>query len=202
MSLGLYPLLLAAFFLGAVPFGLIVARLCGGVDLRATGSGNIGATNVARTLGLKFGVLTLALDVAKGLAAVLAAQALFPQAGPATALAAALAGLAVFLGHLFSPFLGFKGGKGVATALGVYLGLAPLAVLPALAVFVAVVARWGFVSAGSMSGAVSVPVAACLLGYPPSAWGLALVMAALIVWRHRENLGRLIRREEKPWRRR
>jgi len=188
---------LGAFFLGAVPFGLILAKLRGGVDLRTQGSGNIGAANVTRTLGAKLGLLTLALDLGKGLVPVLAALALL---GPTRPIIVAGAGLAAILGHLYSPFLGFKGGKGVATALGVLLALTPLAVIPALIVFVAVTAKWGYVSAGSLSAALVAPAAAFLLGYAPAYWGLGLCIAALVFLRHRENLGRLVRGQEKKWR--
>ncbi|MBU2549405.1 MAG: glycerol-3-phosphate 1-O-acyltransferase PlsY [Proteobacteria bacterium] len=188
--------LLASFLLGAVPFGLIVARLGTGVDVRTTGSGNIGATNVARSAGLGPGILTLVLDAAKGLAPVLVAEAVCDGGG----LAPGLAGLAAFLGHLYSPFLGFKGGKGVATALGVLLGLTPWAVPPSLLIFVAIVARWGYVSAGSMAAALIAPLTAMLLGYSHVDWGLTVVIAGFIVLRHRENLGRLARGEENKWR--
>lgn len=188
---------MGAFFLGAVPFGLILAKLRGGVDLRTQGSGNIGAANVTRTLGAKLGLLTLALDLGKGLVPVLAALALL---GPTRPIIVAGAGLAAILGHLYSPFLGFKGGKGVATALGVLLALTPLAVIPALIVFVAVTAKWGYVSAGSLSAALVAPAAAFLLGYAPAYWGLGLCIAALVFLRHRENLGRLVRGQEKKWR--
>lgn len=191
----------AAFVLGSIPFGLIIARLSAGVDLRTTGSGNIGATNVARTLGAKLGGLTLILDVGKGLAPVLIAGAVFDQARSAGGLVPELAGLAAFLGHIHSPFLGFKGGKGVATALGVLLGLTPLAVIPGLLTFVAVAVWWGYVSAGSMSAALVATVAAYAFGYPPSACGLVLVVTVLIFVRHHENIGRLIRGEENRWRR-
>ena len=192
--------LLISFLLGAVPFGLVLSRYKAGVDLRTTGSGNIGATNVARTLGMKMGLLTLALDLAKGLAAVLAARLLFQSDQSLGALVPPLAGLAAFLGHIYSPFLKFKGGKGVATALGACLGLTPLAVPPALVVFLVVVAAWGYVSAGSLSAALTVPPAAWLLGYPWTCWGAAAVMVAVVFVRHRENIGRLLRGEENKWR--
>jgi glycerol-3-phosphate acyltransferase PlsY len=193
-------LLLISFLLGAVPFGLVLSRYKSGVDLRTMGSGNIGATNVARTLGLKMGLMTLALDLAKGLAAVLAARLLFETADTLGLLLPSLAGLAAFLGHIFSPFLKFKGGKGVATALGVCLGLTPWAVPPALAVFVIVVVAWGYVSAGSLSAAITVPPAAWLLGYPWYCWGTAALMVAVVFIRHRENIGRLLKGQENKWR--
>ncbi|MFH1134497.1 MAG: glycerol-3-phosphate 1-O-acyltransferase PlsY [Pseudomonadota bacterium] len=187
----------AAFFLGAVPFGLIIARLTAGIDIRTTGSGNIGATNVARTLGAKFGVATLVLDLGKGLAPVLAAQAWL--GGEGSGWVPAAAGLAAFFGHIHSPFLGFSGGKGVATALGVYLGLAPFAVVPALAVFLFSVMRWRYVSVGSMSAAVAAAVATWLLDAPGSTQAAAAVIAVFIILRHGENIGRLTRGEEKRW---
>lgn len=200
MDLKIIVFFIAAFLLGSLPFGLILARLSAGVDLRATGSGNIGATNVARTLGLTLGLITLLLDMAKGLAPVLIARFIFGNAETAAELVPGGAGLAAFLGHAFSPFLGFKGGKGVSTALGVLLGLTPLAVIPALVVFVAVVARWDYVSAGSLSAALAAPLSAYFIGYPSSSWALSLVLTALIFVRHHENIGRLIRGEETKWR--
>lgn len=188
-------LIICAFFLGAVPFGQVIARLHSGVDLKKTGSGNIGATNVARTLGVKLGVLTLVLDMGKGLASVLAAKCLFDTGGPA-----AVAGLAAMLGHVYSPFLKFKGGKGVATALGVYLGLIPMALIPATLVFALVVAKWGYISAGSLAGALVAPVSAAAMGYGPWAWGLTLAVAAVIFVRHRENIQRLLQGTEHKWR--
>ncbi len=207
MLLGAIILWGASFFLGAVPFGLVIANYYRGPDLRASGSGNIGATNVARTMGIKFGLFTLLLDVTKGLVPVLVAGALFKSASLAGGyewlgggVIPAGAGLAAFLGHIYSPFLGFKGGKGVATALGVCLGVIPLAILPALVVFVLVVAVWGYISAGSMSSALVLALSAYLMSYPPPACILALVMAVFIFLRHRENLIRLIRGEENKWR--
>lgn len=189
-----------SFLLGAVPFGLIIARTAAGMDLRSTGSGNIGATNVARSLGMKFGLATLALDAAKGLIPVLAAYALLSQETPLGRFAPPLWGLAAFLGHVFSPFLGFRGGKGVATALGVFLGLVPVAVAPALAVFILVTALTGYVSAGSLSATVTIPVSAFLLGEPPGVYGMAVLIALVIIIRHYENIRRLISGRENRWR--
>lgn len=197
--------LACSYLLGAIPFGLIVARLFHGVDLRRTGSGNIGATNVARTVGTRLGVFTLFLDMAKGLVPVWVARYFFGMmADPGVWLPAewipGAAGAAAFMGHCYSPFLSFRGGKGVSTALGAVLGLAPLAVLPAGLVFVMVVKRWGYVSAGSMSGAAVLPPTAFLLGYPPEAYLPFVLIAVVIFIRHRENIGRLWRGEEHPWR--
>jgi glycerol-3-phosphate acyltransferase PlsY len=186
--------ILGAFFLGAIPFGLIVARLFAGVDLRKTGSGNIGATNVARTLGPIAGLLTLALDLAKGLGPVLLTRTAFPD--PGLSLFPAVAGVTAILGHCYSPLLKFKGGKGVATALGVFLGLIPLTIGPAFAVFLLVVVRWKFISAGSLAASAAAPLFALALGYPPEAAGLAGLVTCIIFLRHRENIGRLWRGQE------
>jgi glycerol-3-phosphate acyltransferase PlsY len=196
MAIKILLFMIFAFFLGAVPFGQVIARLHSGVDLKKTGSGNIGATNVARTLGVKLGVMTLILDMGKGLAAVLLAKWIFETEGPA-----AVAGLAAMLGHVYSPFLRFKGGKGVATALGVYLGLIPLALIPAMLVFALVVAKWGFVSAGSLAGALVAPLSASAMGYGPWAWGLTMAVTVVIFIRHRENIQRLRQGTENKWRR-
>jgi glycerol-3-phosphate acyltransferase PlsY len=192
--------LLASYLLGAIPFGLILVRLRGGDDLRTVGSGNIGATNVARTAGTRLGAVTLLLDAAKGAVPVLAARFLFDQTELAAQFMPPAAGLAAFAGHIASPFLGFKGGKGVATALGVILASAPWVILPGLLVFLAVVRRWNFVSLGSMAAAASTPLSALLIGYPPLTALLALALALLIILRHRQNIQRLLQGTENPWR--
>ena len=194
-------LLVGSFLLGAVPFGLVVARFHSGMDLRLVGSGNIGATNVARSLGLGWGILTLVLDLAKGLLPVLAGRYLFSELENIRDLLPAAAGLCAVLGHVFSPLLKFKGGKGVATALGAFLGLMPLALLPGAVVFLLVVGLTGYVSAGSMLGSLTVPLAALLLGRPWAYVVLAALVAAVIIYRHRENIGRIRRGEENKWRR-
>ncbi|ABB33235.1 protein of unknown function DUF205 [Geobacter metallireducens RCH3] len=178
-------LLAGAYLLGSIPTGLLLAKAAG-VDIRTTGSGNIGATNVYRTLGRSVGIATLVGDCLKGLIPVLAAKYL-----GMTDLWIALAGLAAFLGHVYTVFLGFKGGKGVATALGVFLGLAPLAVLIALGIFVAVVATSRYISLGSITAAAAMPpVVAFLSGRPPLV-GVTVVIALLVIWKHRENIQRL-----------
>src|SRR5512137_739985 len=144
-------LILGAYLLGSIPTGLLLARAAG-VDIRTTGSGNIGATNVYRTLGRTVGILTLVGDCVKGLIPVLVARHL--EMGDAMI---AAAGAAAFLGHVYTVFLGFKGGKGVATALGVFLAVAPAAVGAALLVFVAVVWKWRYISLGSICAALVMP---------------------------------------------
>ena len=178
-------LLAGAYLLGSIPTGLLLAKAAG-VDIRATGSGNIGATNVYRTMGRSVGIATLVGDCLKGLIPILAAKYL-----GMTEIWVALAGLAAFLGHVYTVFLGFKGGKGVATALGVFLGLAPLAVLIVLGIFIAIVATTRYISLGSITAAAAMPpVVAFLDGRPPLV-GVTVVIALLVIWKHRENIQRL-----------
>jgi glycerol-3-phosphate acyltransferase PlsY len=180
--------LLAAYLLGAVPFGYLLVRTVTGRDVRASGSGNIGATNVLRTTGRLAGVATLLLDIAKGFAAVWLADRL-TGGSPAWMSAAALAAM---LGHAYPVFLRFRGGKAVATFVGAFLYLTPLAVAAVLVVFVGTVAWTRYISLGSIIGAITFPLAVWLILHPP----VAVVAAAaagggFIVWRHRGNIRRL-----------
>ena len=178
-----------AYLLGAVPFGILVARLFDRkVDLRLTGSGNIGATNVARTLGKGAGILTLLLDASKGAVAVLAAAAL---ASPGDHLLPAVAGGAVFLGHLFPVYLGFRGGKGVATALGVVLALSPASAAILFLLFAAVFAATRYVSLGSLVAAAGLTPAMVLLGSPRPYIALSAGIGVMVFWTHRENIRRM-----------
>jgi glycerol-3-phosphate acyltransferase PlsY len=178
----------AAYVVGAVPIGYLVARAFGVSDIRRHGSGNIGTTNVLRTLGRLPAVLTLLGDVAKGFAAVAVAGAL----GGGDPVVRAAATFVAVVGNCWSVFLGFRGGKGVATGFGAFLGLVPLATLPAALVWVAVTATFRFVSLGSLAAAVCVPAGALLLGYPPAFAVAAVAVGALIVVRHRDNIARLM----------
>jgi acyl phosphate:glycerol-3-phosphate acyltransferase len=178
-------LVIVAYLIGSIPTGLLLGKAFG-VDIRTTGSGNIGATNVYRTLGRKVGVMTLVGDCLKGLVPVLVAQQIgLPDLG------IALIGLAAFLGHVYTVFLGFKGGKGVATALGVFLGLSPLAVLLTLAIFVLVLFKWRYVSLGSIVAAAAMPVFVAAIDRRPSIVVVTLLVAVLVIWKHRENIKRL-----------
>jgi acyl phosphate:glycerol-3-phosphate acyltransferase len=178
-------LTIAAYLLGSIPTGLLLAKAFG-VDIRSTGSGNIGATNVYRTLGRSVGVMTLIGDCLKGLLPVLLAKYLHM---PDVWLAAV--GLAAFLGHVYTVFLGFKGGKGVATALGVFLGVSPLAVGGALIVFVAVVWWSRYISLGSILAAAVMPILVGLLDRRPPLVLMTVIVASLVVWKHKENIKRL-----------
>ena len=175
-----------AYLVGSIPTGLLLAKAFAGVDIREAGSGNIGATNVYRTLGRKVGLLTLVGDCLKGLIPVAAAYAL-----GFTTPWIALIGLAAFLGHVYTVFLGFKGGKGVATALGVFLAVSPLAVLGALVVFSLVLFKWRYVSLASISAAAVVPSLVALIDKRPEIVGMSIIIAAMVIWKHRENIKRL-----------
>jgi acyl phosphate:glycerol-3-phosphate acyltransferase len=176
-----------AYLVGAVPVGWLVARAFGGGDIRRQGSGNIGATNVLRTLGRLPAIVTLLGDIAKGYAAV-ALAARLADGAPAAVAAATVAAVA---GNCWSIFLGFRGGKGVATGLGALLHLAPWATLAALPVFVVVVATFRYVSLASLLAAACVPLGTLLLGYPRVSVLAALAVAAVVVGRHHANIARL-----------
>ena len=177
--------LVAAYLIGAIPVGVLVARLAGGVDIRRHGSGNIGATNVLRTLGPAAGVITLLGDIVKGYLATSAAGALGGEAWLGAGAAAAV------VGNCWPVFLGFRGGKGVATGLGAFLRAAPLAVLPAALVWIVVVALTRYVSLASILACVGFVMAAWALGAAPPVVGGAAVVALIIVWRHQQNIQRL-----------
>lgn len=187
----LNPLLVVfAYLLGSIPVGVILGKLKG-VDPRKTGSGNIGATNVMRAAGKKLGVVTLILDAAKGFLPVVLATVLGVHV-----YVIALVGLAAFLGHVFPIFLRFKGGKGVATALGVYLAVSPVTILGAFVVFVIVAAIWRYVSLASMIGAMAVPIGLYLIGAPWSFVAMAGLITLVVIIRHKDNITRLAKGTE------
>ncbi|MEK0082674.1 glycerol-3-phosphate 1-O-acyltransferase PlsY [Benzoatithermus flavus] len=189
---GWWPLALAlliGYVLGSIPFGLVLTRLTGAGDIRRIGSGNIGATNVLRTGRKGLALATLLLDAAKGGLPVALALA---WAGPE---AAAVAGAGAIVGHCFPVWLGFKGGKGVATAAGVVLVLTPLVLVLILVAFVAIVWATRWVSLGSITAAALAPIVAWLVGDPTAA-GLYVLIAAIVILKHRENIGRLLRGQE------
>ncbi len=182
------------FLLGSIPFSYLLARVYGGLDIRAVGSGNVGATNVARVAGWRLGVVALLLDAAKGAAAALAGCSF---AGPEQATAAgAIAGGAAILGHVFTPWLGFRGGKGVATGAGVFAVLAPMPLGIALAAFAAAVALSRMISLGSVSAAVMLPIAALVLRLPGPSVLLAFGAGMLILFTHRTNIARMLQKTE------
>lgn len=182
-----YLILLAAYLLGSIPFSYLIARLVGGVDVRKVGSGNVGATNVMRSAGKVAGILALVLDAAKGAAASVGAGRL----SPSSEFLPAAAAVAAVLGHMHPVWLSFRGGKGVATGVGAFSPLAPLATAGGLIAFVAAAWATRYVSMGSCVGAVVLASLTFATGAPrPVAW-CAAGTAALIVWKHRGNLGRI-----------
>jgi glycerol-3-phosphate acyltransferase PlsY len=193
LSLATLLLVLAGYLLGSVPFGMIFGWLFGGKNVRQHGSGNIGAANVSRVVGPVAGILTLVMDAAKGAVAVwLAARFTDHNAG-----AMILAGLAALLGHCFPVWLRFKGGKGVATALGVFIELSPTAALSAFVLFLLVVAFWRYVSLGSLVAAAAMPLLIYFLWAPGHAPPLVITLgtllaSAFIFYKHDANLQRLV----------
>lgn len=180
--------LVVAYLLGAIPFGFLVVRWTTGKDVRASGSGNIGATNVLRTTGKLPGILTLLLDIGKGYLAVWLAGYL-TSADP---LWTSLAAVGVMGGHAFPVFLGFRGGKAVASFVGAFLYLTPLPMLGVTIVFVTVVAATRYISAGSVLGALTFPFGVWMIEHPPAPVLLAAIVACVfMIYRHKSNIERI-----------
>jgi glycerol-3-phosphate acyltransferase PlsY len=194
MPIGIF-VALFGYLLGSVPTGLLLARFFSKVDPRKTGSGNIGATNIFRTAGKRLGILTLVGDVLKGMIPI----AIAIQLGISDLWLAAV-GLSTFLGHIFPIFLGFRGGKGVATALGVYLVISPIAVLMEFLLFAGLVWRWRYISLGSICCATTIPILIAFFRSDSQAYFiLSVIIAALILYRHQENIVRLLQGTENKW---
>ncbi|HEY6419483.1 MAG TPA: glycerol-3-phosphate 1-O-acyltransferase PlsY [Candidatus Binataceae bacterium] len=183
-------LLVAAYLIGSIPFGVIVGRMRG-FDPRAVGSGNIGMTNVARAGGASAAALTFAGDMLKG-----AIPVVFARAAGFSVPVVAWTAFAAFIGAIYSVFLKFRGGKGISAALGVWIAIAPLAVLFALAAFGIAFAVFRIMSVASLTAAIVMPPAVAMLGLPRPYLLLAIVITALVLLRHQENIRRLIRGEE------
>lgn len=183
---------LGGYAIGSLPLGYLAGRRFGGVDLRAVGSQNVGATNMYRVSGARLGVLVMLLDVAKGAGAVALASSWL-----ATPVDPVVAGVAAVAGHVYPVWLRGRGGKGVATACGAFALLAPLATVVAAAIFAVTVASTRVVSAASIAAAVSLPPLALFLRSDPIVAAGAAIAATLIVWRHRENMARLWRGTER-----
>lgn len=190
---------IAAYIFGSIPFGKLIARKVAHIDITQKGSGNIGATNVARELSVSWGILTLVLDMLKGFVPVILFACLAPQTGTGHEIGLSIVGLSALLGHQFSIFLRFRGGKGVGTALGIYLAISPLSCLVALLLFILIVYIWDFVSLASMLSAFAVPLLFALFGKTPPLVIGALIAAAIICIRHKENIQRLIKGDERKW---
>lgn len=189
--MGLFFLLIFAYLIGAIPTGIILTKITGGEDLRTVGSGNIGATNAYRTAGRKIGLVTLAGDTLKGLLPTLTALAFGIHGAELATI-----GLVALIGHCYSAYIGFKGGKGVATALGAFLVISPGSVLLALALFLVVLGQWRYISLASISAAAVIPYLVLLVEHSMMSFFVSFCMAALVIYRHRENIERLLAKKE------
>ncbi len=194
----LYPgLPIFAYLLGSIPWGLVLTRLFTSVDIRRQGSGNIGATNVSRVAGSTLGIITFTGDILKGTLPVFIAVSLGEAGERGSDPWLSAVALAAFLGHLYPVFTGFRaGGKGVATAAGCFIVLSPFACLVALGVFVLLVGVTRYVSVGSIGAAITLPLAVWFWTYSISLSGAAAVTGVLIIWRHSQNIKRLIQGTE------
>lgn len=188
MTISIILFAIASYLLGAVPTGLILARVFSYTDIRRAGSGNIGATNVTRLLGKKLGALTFLGDGLKGFMPVFIGAQIFTTSH----VPVCLFGLAAFLGHLFPLYLRFKGGKGVATAFGVFLYLSPVVILIEFLLFAGIVAVWRFVSLASLIVTAAMPVLLALFSFPFSVIILSIIMGLLIFIKHKPNIQRLV----------
>jgi len=194
MPVGLF-IALFGYLLGSVPTGFLLAKFFSKVDPRKMGSKNIGATNIFRTAGKGLGILTLVGDVLKGMIPIgIAIQLSISD------LWLAAVGLSTFLGHIFPIFLGFRGGKGVATALGVYVVISPIAVLMEFLLFAGLVWKWRYISLGSICCATTIPILIAFFRSDSQAYFiLSVIIAALILYRHQENIVRLLQGTENKW---
>ncbi|WP_303722546.1 glycerol-3-phosphate 1-O-acyltransferase PlsY [Malonomonas rubra] len=185
--MGFFFLLVLAYLIGAIPTGVILTKLTGEEDIRTIGSGNIGATNVYRTAGRKMGLLTLAGDCLKGILPLLIAL-IFGFHGTQLA----VVGLFALVGHCYPVYLGFKGGKGVATALGVMLIISPGSVLLVLSLFLVVLGKWRYISLASITCAGVIPYLVLALERSMMIFFVTFCIAALVIYRHKENIDRLL----------
>ena len=191
-----WPILIPLFtyLIGSVPFGSMIGRLTASVDITQLGSGNTGATNVAREIGIKWGLLTLFLDMIKGFLPVYIYISLYDPPKPWLSIAIPVS---LLLGHRFSPFLKFRGGKGVATALGIFLALSPVKVFILFPVFALIVYVTGYVSLGSMTAACMMPLILFFTGSDKDMLITAVCLAGIICVFHKDNITRLIKGEER-----
>jgi len=192
-------LLIGAYLLGSIPFGVLISKKVARLDITKAGSGNIGATNVAREVGLKWGVITLLADVLKGFIPVVLAHYLLGSSIEMNEALKGMIGLTALLGHQFPVYSRFRGGKGVATCLGVFLAISPISCLFSGVMFFILVALWRYISLGSILGALTMPIWLYLTGHSTFMILPSLVMSLLITFQHRGNIQRLIQGNERRW---
>lgn len=192
-------LVIGAYLLASIPFGLVIGRRTKGLDMTKVGSGNIGAANVAREVGLAWGIVTLLADTLKGFIPVATVACLLGPSPETEEVIKGLVGLAALLGHQFPVYNRLKGGKGVATCLGVFMAISPVSCLFSGTIFLAVVALWRYISLGSMAAALSMPGWLSIGGYSDVLIITSMAMSLLIVFKHRENIQRLVRGNERRW---
>jgi len=192
-------LLIGAYLLGSIPFGVLISQKVARLDITKAGSGNIGATNVAREVGLKWGVVTLLADVLKGFIPVLLARYLLGSSIEIDEALKGMVGLSVLLGHQFPVYNRFRGGKGVATCLGVFLAISPISCLFSGVIFLILVTLLRYISLGSILGVLTMPIWLYLMGHSTFMILPSLAMSLLITFQHRENIQRLIQGNERRW---
>ncbi|OED34150.1 acyl-phosphate glycerol 3-phosphate acyltransferase [PVC group bacterium (ex Bugula neritina AB1)] len=188
-----------SFILGSIPFGYIIGRLKN-IDIQTKGSGNIGATNIHRVLGYQYGLIVLFLDTLKGAVPCLLLAKVFHSSQLPLVTEQAICGSLAIIGHIWSPFLKFKGGKGVATSLGAFIVLSPLGVAFSFAIFLITVFFTRYISLGSILAAIGFPIWVYLLKSPKSIFIASIVIATITMLKHKKNIKRLLLKEENKWR--
>jgi len=195
-----FVLLIAAYLLGSIPFGLLASQKVLRLDITKAGSRNIGATNVAREVGLKWGIITLLADTLKGFIPVVFAHYLLGSSAEINEALKGMIGLAALLGHQFSVYNSFRGGKGVATCLGVFLAISPISCLFCGIIFFILVSLWRYISLGAIVVSLTMPICLYFMGHSTFIIILSLIISLLITFQHRENIQRLIQGNERRWR--
>lgn len=192
-------LLTAAYLLGSISFGLLISQKVRKLDITKVGSGNIGAANVGREVGFKWGIVTFLLDTLKGFIPVICAYSLFRSSAGINEALIGMIGLAALLGHQFSMYHRFKGGKGVATYLGVFLAISPVSCLLCGMIFVIFVWVWRYISMGSIMASLAMPLCLYFMDYSNVIIILSLILSFLVIFKHGANIRRLVQGNERKW---
>jgi len=192
-------LLIVAYLFGSIPFGKLISQKVVKLDITKAGSGNIGAANVAREVGLEWGIVTLLADTLKGFIPVTCAQYLLGSSAEINEVLTGIIGLAALLGHQFSIYNRLKGGKGVATYLGIFLAISPISCLLCGMIFCIFVWVWRYISLGSIVASLTMPLCLYFIGYPNSIIILSLILSSFVTFQHRENIRGLVRGNERRW---